>query len=393
MTTSWYKKIESRHIVSLLLLLSIAISMQCYFAHGSNGYTRYNNYVIFKNSFIHLLHNQNLYVLYSNEVYDLYKYSPTFAFLMAPFYYLPDVVGLTLFNVLNVGVFLYALSKLKIAPDRYKWMLLFMVIEIGISLTSTQTNLLMAGLLILGFSNLETDNPFLAALCIALTVYIKIFGIVAFVLWIIYPNKARFLLYSIFWLIVLAALPLLVVGKDSLIHQYHNWQILLQEDHSASYGASFIGWLHSWFKWDISKGGTVIVAAIIFCLPFVKISDYKVYLFRLQILASILIWIVIFNHRAESPTYSIALAGVGIWYFTQKPLTAYRVLLICCLLFTSFSSTDMITPGWITDRYVEPYAIKAVFCIIIWVVLIRDLISGGVLKRNRKITSPGYIRA
>jgi hypothetical protein len=159
------------------------------------------------------------------------------------------------------------------------------------------------------------------------------------------------------------------------MQQYENWLVLLKNDHDVSYGASFMGWMHSWFNLPMPKVGTVLAAAIVFCLPFIKVRLYRLYLFRLHILASILIWIVIFNHKAENPTYIIALAGIGIWYFSQEVSIVNKVLMWLCLIFTTFTSTDLITPGWINDKYVEPYAIKAVFCCIIWFKLNYDLLT------------------
>ena len=380
-----YSKITPRHIAIFIMMLAVAISLQCYFASAGQQYTRYNNYVIFKNSFKHLLSNQNLYAAYPSEDYDLFKYSPTFAIFMGVFYYLPDGVGLLLFNLLNVGLFLYAFLRFQFDEKKQKLILLFLLVEIAISLTSTQTNLLIAGLILLSFLCLENKKPFWAALCIVLTAYIKIFGIVAFALWFLYPNKLRFILYALFWTVVLALLPLILISRNELVQQYQNWKDLLKEDHSISYGASFIGWIHSWFKVDVSKIGTVAGAAILFCVPFIKTRLYKLYEFRLQILASILIWIVIFNHRAESPTYCIALTGVAIWYFSQQPRKAYTILLWLCLIFTSFSSTDLITPSSVYDNIVEPYALKAVFPCIIWLILIYDLLRERSVK-----TLPGY---
>ena len=255
------------------------------------------------------------------------------------------------------------------------FLFLFLLLEFGISMTWVQTNVLITALIILAFTSLENKKPLWASLFIVLTVYIKIFGIVALVLGIFYPDKVRFILYVIFWTVLFAILPLIVVTKSDLIQQYHNWIDLLRWDHEASYGVSFIGLVHSWFNLDISKIGTVMVAALVFCIPLLKFSCYKLYHFRLQILASLLIWIVIFNHRGESPTYIISLAGVGIWYFSQPTGTTNKTLLWLCLIFTSFTSTDLITPGWITEKYVDTYSIKAVFSIIIWVKLIVDLMT------------------
>jgi hypothetical protein len=63
--------------------------------------TEYNNYLIFKYSWYHLLEGTNLYGIYPERHWDFYKYSPTFALLMSTMAYLPDVVGLSIFNLLN----------------------------------------------------------------------------------------------------------------------------------------------------------------------------------------------------------------------------------------------------------------------------------------------------
>jgi hypothetical protein len=376
-------KIQLKHVIILIIVLALGITIQGIIASQGDLYTHYNNLVIFKSSFGHLIHNQNLYLYYPKEYFDLYKYSPTFSVLMAPFYYLPNEVGLFIFNIINTSVFIYALLRLKIAPASLKFLFLFLFLEFGISMQWVQTNVLIASLIILAFQSLENKKPWLASLLIVLTVYIKIFGLVAVVLAVFYPNKFRFALYTIFWTLVFALLPLVVISKNELLQQYQNWVDLLKWDHEASYGVSFIGLVHSWFNLNFSKIATVGIAAIVFCIPLLKFNCYKAYNFRLQILASLLIWIVIFNHRGESPTYVIALIGVGIWYFSQPANTTNKTLLWLCLIFTSFTSTDLITPGWITEKYVDTYSIKAVFSIIIWFKLIFDLMT----KKQFKCTA------
>lgn len=372
---SFFTEITLRKVIVLIILLALAITIQGIIASQGDVYTHYNNLIIFKSSFGHLIHNQNLYLYYPKEYFDLYKYSPAFSVFMAPFYCLPNEVGLFVFNIINTGLFVYALLKLKIPHDKLKFLFLFLFLEFGISVTWVQTNVLITALIILAFSSLENKKPLLASLLIVLTVYIKIFGIVAVVLGVFYPNKIRFALYTLLWTVIFALLPLLVVSKNELLQQYQNWFNLLKWDHEASYGVSFIGLVHSWFNLNFSKIGTVAVAAIVFCIPLLQFRCYKLYYFRLQILASLLIWIVIFNHRGESPTYIIALTGVGIWYFSQPSNAANKTLLWLCLIFTSFTSTDLITPGWITEKYVDTYSIKAVFSIIIWCKLIYELMT------------------
>ena len=49
--------------------------------------------------------------------------------------------------------------------------------------------------------------------------------------------------------------------------------------------------------------------------------------FRRGYLASLLVFVVIFNHQAERPSFVIAAAGVAIW-FVQSPRDALRLALV-----------------------------------------------------------------
>ena len=336
-------------------------------------WTRYNNYVIFKHSFFRLLHYQDIYTVYPEKHYDVYKYSPSFAMWMGIFAWLPDLPGLILFNLLNMIVLILALRTLPLSKERLNIFLFFILIETMISLTSSQTNILITGLLILAWHFLEKDKPWWATLLIVLTFYIKIFGIVALALCLLYPSRWRSAIATLCWLVVLGLMPLLVISPDQLIFLYKSWGNLLGQDHNASVGVSLYGWWHTWFGFTMDKNVFVLIGAALFCLPLLRFKAWSQPLFRLHILASVLIWIVIFNHKGESPTYIIAMAGVAIWYFTQQRKTINLVLLLLALVCTSFSSTDLIFPYKLARLYVEPYAVKAVFCSLIWFKLIYDL--------------------
>ena len=68
-------------------------------------YTHYNNYVIFRQSFAHLVGQQELYTLsISAEHWDYFRYSPSFALAFGAFAWMPDLAGLLLWNILNVSV-------------------------------------------------------------------------------------------------------------------------------------------------------------------------------------------------------------------------------------------------------------------------------------------------
>ena len=341
---------------------------------GGLPYTHYNNYLIFKQSWFHLIHYQDIYQLYPAEVWDLYKYSPTFSLLFAPLAYLPDAVGLFVWNLLNVLVLFFALWKLPLQSAKARlWMVGFIVVELVTSIQNSQSNGLMAGLIILAFIFLERKKLALAALCIVFTMFIKIFGVVGFALFIFYPNKPKAFAYTIGWTLLLAVLPLLVISHTQLLFLYKSWVGMLQNDHSASIGLSVEGWLLTWFGIN-AKVATVLAGAVLFCLPMLRFRAYGQFRFRLFFLASILVWIVIFNHKAESPTFVIAVSGIAIWYYSQQKNLVNTLLVAAVFLFTILSPTDLF-PRFIRQQYVVPYVLKAVPCILVWFKILWDLLT------------------
>ncbi|MBS0029024.1 glycosyltransferase family 87 protein [Chitinophaga sp. 22321] len=366
-------RIPPKYLYILFLLMAVGISFHSWYSsQDMEKWTRYNNFLIFKDAFAHLIHNQDLYVLYPAEYYDLYKYSPSFAMWMGAFAWMPDVPALICWNLMNVIVFIVAIRTLPVKKEKQTLLLLFLAIEMMIALTSSQINVLIAGFFILAWHCMENKKVWLAALLLVITVYIKIFGVVAMSLFLLYPERWKAALYTAFWTIAIALMPLLVISSEQLTFLYKSWAHLLANDYSASYGVSVMGWWHTWFNMDISKQAFILTAAAIFIAPFIKILYSRETKYNLGMLASILIWVVIFNHKGESPTYIIALTGVAIWYFTQPPTRINTILAVLTLVFTSFSSTDLITPYWIARTYVEPYAVKAVFCSIVWVKIVLE---------------------
>jgi len=111
---------------------------------------------------------------------------------------------------------------------------------------------------------------------------------------------------------------------------------------------------------------------VILLLPLFRFHFYGNYNYRLLFLSSLLIWVVIFNHKAESPTYIIAVCGVAIWYFTQKSTTINTILLIFIFVLTCLSSTE-IYPHDFQRQFLRPLALKAVPCILVWFKIIYEL--------------------
>ena len=354
--------------------------MQSYFLSrkpenlGKREYVeKYNNYNIFKQSFHHLIENKNIYIRYPAEYHDLYKYSPSFAMFMAPMAILPDILGLTLWNLLNVVLLFLAIKYLPIKQAKHKsYILWFCLIELLTSIQSEQSNGIIAGLIILSFVFMEKKNVLIASLFIVLTVYIKLFGVVAFALFLLYPNKAKFIGFSAMWAVIIALLPLLVISIEQYQFLIQQWFDLLFRDHTISYGLSVLGWITTWFGLAVNKVYILIVGVVLFCIPLLKYKSYSDFGFRFLALSSILIWIIIFNHMAESPTFVIAISGAALWFFVQKKNWLNLALVVFAFVFASLSPTD-IFPKVIRENYVIPYVLKAVPFIFIWLIIIYQM--------------------
>jgi hypothetical protein len=371
--------------------LSVLISLQSYlqddklYANG-NYHNRYNNYTIFRYSFEHLKQGENLYVNHDDQHFDLFKYSPTFALLMAPFYYAPDYIGLFAWNALNILVLVFALSKFHFPSEKMKLLAhLFLLPEIILSAQNSQSNILIAGLMVLSFVYLTENKISKAVLVLLLAVFIKPFALVGFILFLFFPGKLKMLGWSLLWTFVLLLLPLLVVSWSELTWQYHNWREMLQMDHSASYGISMLGWLYTWFGIEGNKFLVLLLGTLLLLLPLLLIREYRNSRYQLLMLSSVLLWVILFNHKAESSTFIIAVTGIAIWFFTQRSSVVNTVLIITAFVFTCLVATDLFPRPW-RKEWAEPYVIKVFPCILVWLKILYDLFSMWLKTRASKLS-------
>ncbi len=368
-----------KFIVILYVLFALGASIQSLMlspktvAGGNIEYTNYNNYVIFSQSFQHLKNNQDLYILHPEEHWDLFKYTPTFSVFFGFFTLFPDWLGVNLWNLLNALVLLSAIYYLPRLNNTQKgWVLLIVLLELIGSLMGEQSNALIAGLLVFSFGLLENKKYLIASLCIVLSVFIKLFGVVGFALFLFYPQKWKLALYSLGWTLIMLLIPFIFIDYDQYLNLISSYGNMLNDDHMISNGFSVMGWLNSWFSLNVSSMVVVLTGAGLFLIPLARIRAYKSFSFRYLTLASILIWIVIFNHKAESPTFIIAMTGVALWFINGEKNPMNIVLLALALLLVSFSSTDLF-PSNIRKDFIQPYAIKALPCILIWIKVIYDM--------------------
>ena len=338
-------------------------------------HSHYNNYVIFKYAFRHLMQGIELYAYYPAEHFDIYKYSPAFALAFGFFNALPDWLGLSIFNVLNAVAVVYGLHLLPGLTQKLKVTALgFSVIEMLTSIQNSQCNGLITGLLILAVANLERERIALAVLCVMITVYIKIFGLVAFSLFLFYPGKGRMIFWGLAWAVVFSLVPLLVVSPDALLGLYKSWWRIISEDHGNNYGFSVIGWLHHWFGLNPNKLAVQVFGVLSFLIPLLQWKKWGNRLFRYRMLALVLLWVILFNHMSESPTLVIAVCGASMWFSLSERNRFDWALMLFCLLLTSLSSTDLF-PYSLRSTWIYPKVMKVFPLICIWLKLLYELFS------------------
>lgn len=370
---------DRRFSIGLFVFLALSAAVQSLllplktFSGGTMEYTEYNNYIIFRQAFAHLRDGLDLYSYYPAEHWDLFKYTPSFAAFFGVFALFPDAVGMPLWNLLNALALCLGIWYLpRLSPWAKGMACLLVAVEAMTALQNEQSNALIAGCLILALGLLERRRDFLAALCIAGAAFIKIYGIFGFVLFLFYRRKIALSAWGVLAMAIMAALPLLLVDLEQYRFLLASYQRLLGEDHSISYGLSALGLMKVWLGLEPNKVAVVLVGFALFLMPLTRWRLYRHFGFRYLTLASALLWLVVFNHKVESPTFVLAMAGAGLWFVVEPRNRVNIGLILFALLLTSLSTTDLF-PRPIREAYIKPYLLKGVPVVLIWCKVLWDM--------------------
>lgn len=352
---------DYRLLFGLYALIALIASIKTVFLFGSN------NYRIFYYSLKHLMAGVSLYNEYPAEYEDHYHYAPTFATLFAPVFALPYSVGLFVWHFLFAGVWILAVYRMPLMHRQKAFAYWFALQEMLTALVNSQTNPLIAAIPLFAFVCFEKRQPFWAAFFIVLGFEIKIYSIVAGALFLLYPQKGRFLTFTLFWGFVLSLFPLLLTTPAKLLWQYERWfrQLLIKSDHDKWANTSIHKLIHLTLSPDISTAVIVGGGILLFCTVYVHVRRFEERSFRMLLLASVLIFQVIFNPVSESATYITAVTGVLCWWFVCPQTTLDRVLLVSCFILTVLSPSDLF-PAFLRDQFTRPYALKALPCVLVW---------------------------
>lgn len=361
---------------SLLSSKTFIASLWVIFALGATAKqylnNSYNNYLIFKYTFWHAHGGQNLYQT-ASEYQDINHYGPLFSVLFTPFAILPDFLGMLLWQVFNALFLLFAINKLPLDQEKRGIIALITVHELLTSQFSFQVNASIAAIIVLTFIQIESRNEFWASVLIAVGTLTKLYGIVGIAFIVFSKKKIRFVGFLVMSLMIFTCLPMIFFGVTYINQSYIDWWHVLVEKNlentlSTYQDISVMGMIRRLTHYpQLSNWPIIVPGLIILGLPFLRKKEFYSLDFRLLTLASILLFTVLFSSGSESPTYIIAFLGVAIWWVTERrPLTMFDWgMLIFALVLTSFSPSDLF-PAWLRKNYVQPYALKALPCFIIW---------------------------
>jgi hypothetical protein len=335
----------------------------------------HNNFLIFRGVFWHAWQGQSLYAAYPNEYWDVNHYGPLFSLVIAPFAVVPEWLGLLMWCI-ALSLFLYvAVRRSLLTSGQQLFVLWFCAHELLTALYMQQFNIAIAAIILLAFFLIEKERDATAAFFIVLGTLVKLYGVVGLAFFFFSKHKLRFVLSLIGWGAVMFVAPMVLSSPEYVIGQYQEWIVCLLEKNgenaeSLMQNISLLGMAHRVTGLAFSDLWLIVPGLIAFAIPYLRISQYKHMAFRQTLLASVLMFTVLFSTGSESSGYIIALVGVVIWY-TAAPWqrTGWDVALMVFVFVLSSMSPSDLFPAYLRKEWVQPYALKALPVSIVWLKL------------------------
>lgn len=328
---------------------------------------KYNNFIIFRSSWDHMLHHQPLYLLYPDTYFDYYLYHPSFPVFFAPIAILPKAIGLFVWLIGSTWLFLYAIRQIPVKASKHYIICWLLILELLNAIQSSQTNPVMTALMILTVVNMDRKKPVLAALFTCLCFFIKGYGAIIGLLFLFFDKKWAYLKYCIIFGIAGTLLPLVVLTPTELLQSYKDWYGLITSSTIVE-NVSLRGMMHAigHVPQLVTTPADMLVfitAVIGLVAAFISGGVYKPAFYQWIIGGYLLIWIVVFNQSSESPTYILAATGAvaGLMLIPEKKLPV--ILLGLLILVTSLFPTDLV-PKFI-NRFAVAYHLKVLPCVLI----------------------------
>ena len=355
---------DFRTLAGLWLLLGVLAAVMKMHSH--------NNFLVFRGSFWHAWQGLPLYAEYPQEYWDINHYGPLFSLVIAPFAVVPEWLGLLMWCIaLSLGLYV-AVRRSLLTSGQQLFVLWFCAHELLTALYMQQFNIAIAAIIVGAFFLIEKERDATAAFLIVLGTLVKIYGIVGLAFFFFSKHKVRFVAALAVWSAVMLVAPMVLSSPDYVVGQYQAWMVDLASKNSENAEAlmqniSLLGMTHRVTGLEFSDLWLIVPGLVMFGIPYLRINQYQNVAFRQTLLASVLMFTVLFSTGSESSGYIIALVGVVVWY-TAAPWQRNRwdvALMIFVFVLTSLSPSDLF-PAYLRKEWVQPYALKALPVTIVW---------------------------
>lgn len=336
---------------------------------------RHGVFLIFRTAFFDLMAHRNLYATHTAEHLDYFRYSPTFALLFAPIAILPWPAGLLLWTGLNAVALYLVIGRL--LPRKPAQIVRFLVLgDLVRSLQSSQSNALVTALMIAAFIAFEEEKAVRGGWAVAAGAGIKIFPVGAGLFALIRPSRRRALLAITGAMALLIALPVAILGPRLLLQEYR-WWFANEAAEIFKPMYSLMDLIDAWSEYYWPRWPTQLAGLALLLLPVVIRRDaWGEAAWRLRLLCSVLVFCVLFNHGAESPSYVIAMAGIAIWWVATPRSTAHNVLLLLTILLSTIGRSSVVPPA-IRLVWLDPGRTMVLPFLAAWILMQVELLRGA----------------
>ena len=358
--------LSNRYVLLGLWLLLALAGMLKY--HRSD-----NNFLIFRGVFWHTVNGTSLYEAYPSEYWDVNHYGPVFSLVIAPFTLLPEWAGMLLW-LMGLTVWLYAaVYRSGLPRQRQVFIYWFCSMALLTALFMQQFNIAIAAIILSSFYLIEKEHDGWAAFFIVLGTFVKLYGIVGLAFFFFSKHKVRLIMWLAVWSVVLFCAPMVISSPDYIIGQYREWIDCLigkntENINSFAQNISLLGLVRRTTGcMTYSDLWLIVPGMLLFALPYLRRSQYKNLAFRETILASVLLFVILFSTGSESSGYIIALLGACIWYMAapwQRGRWAIALMVFVFIL-SGMGNSDLI-PKAIRHDYIQTYALRALPVSLLW---------------------------
>ena len=363
---------DRRVLLGIWTLLSLVGMLKLHRSH--------NNFLIFKGVYWHTVNGTSLYAAYPSEYSDVNHYGPLFSLIIAPFALLPEWAGMLLWLLFLSGWLFAAIYWSGLRKSQQVYIYWFCGFTLLTALFMQQCNIAIAAIILSSFFLIEKEHEGWAAFFIVLGTLVKLYGIVGLAFFLFSRHKLRLTLWLAVWSVILFLAPMAISSPDYIIGQYHEWFTCLVEKNthnlnSFAQNISLLGFVRrTTGHADYSDLWLIIPGMALFALPYLRFSQYKNLAFRETILASVLLFVILFSTGSEASGYVIALLGVCIWY-TAAPWKRGKwaiALMVFVFILSGMGNCDLI-PKTIRHDYIQTYALRALPISIVWLWLCYEL--------------------